>query len=124
MADLFNSNYDPRQLSGTSGAEVSDLRPEQAYDTDLRRVEESERGSAESLNDNQNRVAKYMRAAKSAGKFRQSAGIDEPSIRGKTPRSEASINGTVLPSLGDSGGRSGSTGYARKPQPQFGKPFV
>ncbi len=53
MAKFFDSTYDPRQLSGTSGAEVSDLRPEQAYDTDMRRVAEDERPSAESLNKDQ-----------------------------------------------------------------------
>lgn len=123
MANLFGANYDPRQLSGTSGAEITDLNPEQAYDTDMRRIEQDSRESTESVNDNQDRVAKFMRAARSAGKFRQAAGIDEPTIRGKTPRGKASIDGVELPSLGDSGGRSGSVGYARKPQPQFGKAF-
>ena len=123
MANLFDPNYDPRQLSGTSGAEVTDLHPEQAYDTDMRRIEPSERSSAESVNDKQGRVAKFMAAARSAGKFRQKAMIDEPGIRGKTPRTEANINGTALPSLGDTYGRVGSTNYANKPQPRFGRPF-
>ena len=123
MADFFDPTYDPRQLSGTSGAEVSDLRPEQAYDTDLRRVDPEERKAVEPINDQQQRVEKYFRAAKSAGKFRQKAGIDEPQIRGKTPRTEAVIDGTNLPSMGDTYGKVGSTGYARKPQPRFGAPF-
>ncbi len=123
MADLFDPLYDPRQLSGTSGAEVSDLRPEQAYDTDLRRIDPEARRSAESVNDDQARVAKFFRAAKSAGKFRQKASIDEPQIRGKTPRAEANIDGTQLPSLGDTYGSVGSTGYARKPLPSFGRGF-
>jgi len=123
MADLFNPLYDPRQLSGTSGAEVSDLRPEQAYDTDLRRVAPGDRSSAESVNDKQGRVEKYFRAAKTAGKFRQKAAIDEPQIRGKTPRRQANIDGTELPSLGDTYGQVGSTGYARKPLPSFGRSF-
>ena len=123
MANIFQSTYDPRNNSGTSGAEVSDLRPEQAYDTDLRRVEPVERFSAESLNRNQERVAKFMRAAKTAGAYQQRASIDEPTIRGKTPRTQAVIAGTELPSTGDSGGRTGSVGYARKPAAQFGKGF-
>lgn len=123
MANLFGSNYDPRQMSGTSGAEVSDLRPEQAYDTDLRRIEQEQRDSATSINDDQDRVAKFMRAAKTAGKFRQAAGIAEPTLRGVTPRTRATIDGTELPSRGDSGGRTGTVAYARKPQPQFGKEF-
>ena len=109
--------------SGTSGAELSDVRPEQAYDTDLRRVEPRERNSVAELNAKQDKVAKYMAAARSAGKFRQKAGIDEPSIRGKTPRTEASMGGTSLPSMGDTIGRAGSTNYANKPQPNFGQPF-
>jgi|DEB0MinimDraft_3_1074331.scaffolds.fasta_scaffold00333_10 hypothetical protein len=124
MAKFFDSTYDPRQLSGTSGAEVSDLRPEQAYDTDLRRVDEDARSSAASVNKDQERVAKFMRAARTAGKFRQSASIDEPTIRGKVARRPASINGSEVPTRGDSGGRAGSVGYAQKPLPQFGKAFV
>lgn len=124
MANIFNPNYDPRQLSGTSGAEVSDLRPEQAYDTDMRRIDQESRKSAESVNDQQGRVAKFMRAARTAGKYRQSAAIDEPTIRGKVPRRPASIAGVELPTRGDSGGRAGSVGYAQKPHPNFGKPFV
>jgi hypothetical protein len=123
MANIFTPTYDPRQDSGTSGAEVSDLNPEQAYDTDLRRLSQDERGSAQSVNNLQNRVAKFMRAAKSAGAYQQRTSIDEPTIRGKTPRTQAVIAGTELPSTGDSGGRTGAVGYARKPGSQFGKGF-
>jgi hypothetical protein len=123
MANRFRPTYDPGINSGTSGAEVSDLNPEQAYDTDMRRVDEAARPSAESLNNDQNRVAKFMRAAKTAGAYRQRASIDEPLIRGKVPRTRAEIAGVELPSTGDSGGRTGSVGYARKPIAQFGKGF-
>jgi hypothetical protein len=124
MANLFSPEEDPRRLPGTSGAELTDLNPEQAYDTDMRRVDEEERSSAESVNDKQARVAKFMRAAKTAGAYRQRAGIDEPTIRGKTPRNPAIIEGTELPSMGDTIGRAGGTNYARKPDFNFGKPFV
>lgn len=123
MADLYNPNYDPRILGGTSGAEVSDLRPEQAYDLDLRRVAPEERSSVESTNEPQERVAKFFKAAKTAGKYQQQASIAEPTIRGKTPRTEAVIDGTALPSQGDRFGRGGGTNYANKPQPRFGAPF-
>ena len=123
MANRFRPTYDPGINSGTSGAEVSDLNPEQAYDTDMRRVDEAARPSAESLNNDQNRVAKFMRAAKTAGAYRQRASIDEPLIRGKVPRTRAEIAGVELPSTGDSGGRTGAVGYARKPTAQFGKGF-
>lgn len=123
MANRFNATYNQGVSSGTSGAEVSDLRPEQAYDTDMRRVDESARPSAESVNNDQNRVAKFMRAAKTAGAYRQRASIDEPLVRGKVPRTRAEIAGVELPSTGDSGGRTGAIGYARKPAAQFGKGF-
>lgn len=123
MANRFTATDPLGVTSGTSGAEVSDLRPEQAYDTDLRRIAEDARGSTESINKDQNRVAKFMRAAKTAGAYRQRASIDEPTVRGRTPRSRASINGVELPTTGDSGGRTGAVGYARKPAAQFGKGF-
>lgn len=123
MANRFTTISAQGVSSGTSGAEVSDRRPEQAYDTDLRRIAEDARGSTESINKDQNRVAKFMRAAKTAGAYRQRASIDEPTIRGRTPRTQATIEGVELPSTGDSGGRTGAVGYARKPAAQFGKGF-
>jgi hypothetical protein len=123
MADSYSLNYDPRLRSGTSGAEVSDLRPEQAYDTDLRRIAPESRSVVEPINDNQERIGRFIKAAKTAGRFRQSALINEPSIRGKTPRSEATIDGTTIPNLGDRFGRGGGTNYANKPQPRFGRSF-
>lgn len=107
MANIFRPTYDPSRDAGTSGAEVSDLNPEQAYDTDLRRVEESARRSAGSVNRKQDRVAKFMRAARSAGEYQKRNLVREPTSATK----------------GDSGGRAGSVGYARKPEFQFGKPF-
>jgi hypothetical protein len=123
MADLYSPNYDPRLRSGTSGAEVSDLRPEQAYDTDLRRVDPASRSAVEPINDNQRRIGRFIKAAKTAGRYQQNALISEPSIRGKTPRSEANLNGTIVPNLGDRFGRGGGTNYANKPQPRFGRSF-
>ncbi len=115
MARFFDPTYDPRQDSGTSGAEVSDLRPEQAYDTDLRRVDSESRNAVEDINNDQNRVAKFLRASKSAGKFKQSQLLRDTQINGKTPRSEASIGGVQMPNLGDRVGEAGGTNYARKP---------
>ena len=125
MARFYDPTYDPQKDSGTSGAEISDLNPEQLYDTDLRRVDEDVRGDLE-INDKQDRVAKFMRAAKTAGKYKQSKGISEPTIKGRTPISKAEISGLELTSLrarnyGPPG--AGSTEYANKPKPQFGKSF-
>jgi hypothetical protein len=95
------------------------LHPERAYDTDIRRLDETARDSADAADTRnevkQDRVKKYMAAAKTAGAYRQRAQIAEPTIRGKTPRSEAVIDGVQLPSLGDTVGTAGSTNYARKP---------
>ena len=119
MARFLDPTYDPRQDSGTSGGDTSDLNPERAYDTDVRRLDETERDVADSADTRnevkQDRVRKYMAAAKTAGAYRQRAQIDEPTIRGKTPRNVAVIAGVQLPSLGDTVGTAGSTNYARKP---------
>lgn len=127
MLSFFDPTYDPQRDSGTSGAELTDLNPEQAYDTDLRRLDPEERETAARADTEnarqQERVSKYFKAAKTAGKFRQKAGIDEPTIRGKTPRTEAVIDGVYLPSMGDTIGTAGSTNYANKPQPNFGRPY-
>ena len=124
MAKFFDALYDPRNDSGTSAAESSDLHPEQAYDTDMRRVDPEERGAVEAINNSQDRIGKFMRAAKSAGEYKKRSLIAEPTVNGKTPRTELSIAGSALPSMGDRIGRAGSTNYADKPDAQFGKAFV
>ena len=101
MASFFDPTYDPSRDSASSGVEVSDLNPEKIYDTDLRRFEEDKRSNVESLNDKQERIGKFFKAAKGAGAYRQRAGIAEPTIRGKTPRNPAILDGTELPSMGD-----------------------
>ena len=126
MARFYDSTYDPRQDSGTSGAEISDLNPEQGYDVDLRRLEMGQRGDVEAINDDQERVRRFFKSAKAAGAFRQSSGFDEPSLGGRIPVSKADIGGTELPSLRGrnfGGPGAGSTEYATKPKPQFGKAF-
>jgi len=119
MARFLDPTYDPRQDSGTSGGDTSDLHPERAYDTDIRRLDNTARDSADAADTRnevkQDRVKRYMAAAKTAGAYKQRTQIAEPSIRGRTPRSEAVIQGVQLPSLGDTVGTAGSTNYARKP---------
>ena len=126
MARFYDSTYDPRQDSGTSGAEISDRNPEQGYDVDLRRLEMGQRGDVEAINDDQERVRRFFKSAKAAGAFRQSSGFDEPSLGGRIPVSKADIGGTELPSLRGrnfGGPGAGATEYATKPKPQFGKAF-
>jgi hypothetical protein len=120
MANFFDPIYDPQRDSASSAGEVSDLNPERLYDTDLRRVDPEDRDAAATLNQPQKRVASYMNAARAAGKYRQNAGISEPTIRGRVPRNPATIQGTTLPSLGDTIGRAGSTNYADRPQQRSG----
>ena len=119
MARFLDPTYDPRQDSGTSGGDTSDLHPERAYDTDIRRLDDAARDSADAADTRnevkQDRVKRYMAAAKTAGAYKQRAQIAEPTIRGRTPRNEAVIEGVQLPSLGDTVGTAGSTNYARKP---------
>ena len=50
MARFYDTTSDPAKDSGTSGAEISDINPVQAYDVDLRRLEMDKRGDVESSN--------------------------------------------------------------------------
>tara|TARA_R100000773_G_scaffold24663_1_gene21668 strand:+ start:744 stop:1157 length:414 start_codon:yes stop_codon:yes gene_type:complete len=126
MARFYDTTYDPRQDSGTSGADISDINPEQAYDVDLRRLEMDERGDVAGSNKQQKRISRFFKASRAAGKYRQERGFAEPSVGGRTPIGKADLEGTELPSLRGrnfGGPGAGSTKYAGKPQPQFGKPF-
>jgi len=126
MARFYDPTYDPTRDSGTSGAELSDLNPEQGYDLDLRRIKMGDRGDVEDINNDQDRVKRFFKAAKAAGSYRQRAGFDEPSLGGRTPVGKADMGGTELPSLRGrnfGGTGAGATEYATKPQPQFGKAF-
>jgi hypothetical protein len=113
----YNPNYDKRIDAGSSGGEITDLTPERAYDVDLRRLSEDQRETAYAAGTRnerqQSRVASSLKAAKAAGKYRQSRGIAEPwtDRSGQTP---AFIEG-------DRFGRAGSTNYADKPQASTSK---
>jgi hypothetical protein len=100
-------------MSGSSGGHVTDLTPERAYDVDMRRLDDETRRTAyagDVRNEKQqNRVEKFLRAKRSAGKFRQKMNYDQPFTdrQGQTP---AFIEGDVF-------GKAGATNYANKPQP-------
>lgn len=128
MPNFFDPIYDPQKDTASSVGEVTDLNPEKIYDVDLRRVDPNERVDVERANEKQEKVAQFMKASRAANAYRQRTGIAEPSIGGRTPRTPLVIDGspfggTVLPSLGDSGGKAGSTAYSDKPKAQFGKYF-
>ena len=102
---------------GSSGSGVSDLNPERAYDVDARRLDETERRidrAADTRNeDKQDRVGKFLKSARSAGKFQQKRQIDAP-WRDREGQMPAFTEG-------DRFGRAGSTNYADKPQPSTSK---
>lgn len=119
------SNYDPTVDAGSSGGDTSDLNPGRAYTTDTRHFDSEERSIADKANTGNTKegsnINKYLAAARSAGKFKQQTMIDEPQIRGRTPRTEANIKGTNVPTLGDRIGTGGSTNYATKPGRMAGR---
>ena len=100
-------------MAASSGGFVNDLTPERAYDVDIRRLEDDEKRTAyagDIRNERQqDRVEKFLKAKKSAGKFRQKMNYDQPFTdrQGQTP---AFIEG-------DPFGKAGATNYANKPQP-------
>jgi len=100
-------------VAGTSGGGISDLNPESQYDVDASRLDEDERATssaADTRNEGkQRRVEKFLRSARSAGKFQQKRQIDAPwtNREGQVPAFTE----------GDQFGRAGSTNYADKPQP-------
>lgn len=127
MERFFDSTYDPRQDSGSSAGDTSDLHPERGYDTDVRRLDAGGRDVADRAGTRneqmQGRAKKFMAAARVAGAFKQRAETDEPKIRGRTPRNPATIGGSEVPSQGDAPGARGTVQYAKKPQPRSGKSF-
>jgi len=113
----YSPTYDPSKDSGTSAKFTSDLNPEAAYDVDLRGLEPVERRTAR-IGDaageaKQNRVAKSLKAARSAAKFREKRQYDQP----YTDRS-GQLSGIVE---GDDFPYAGSTNYADKPKATFGR---
>jgi len=106
-------------VAASSGGFVNDLTPERAYDVDIRRLGDDEKRTAyagDIRNERQqDRVEKFLRAKKSAGKFRQKMNYDQPYTdrQGQTP---AFIEG-------DPFGTAGATNYANKPGQRTGKAY-
>lgn len=119
--------YDPRVDSGSSGGETSDITPERQYSVDLRRLGQDNAETAlaaDTANDEkQERVQKFLKATRLAGKYQQQQDIQYPIIGNSVPVSTMARNGVQLPSLGDSRGNRGSVNYATKPQPRTGKAY-
>jgi hypothetical protein len=104
--------YDPSVDSGSSAGESSDLNPGSNYKVDTRNLDTEEQKTARRADTSNlkqgERVQKFMAAAKSAGKFKQSAALREPT--------SADHGETFSP--------VGSTQYAAKPKSTYGLPFV
>lgn len=113
----YNPNYDKRIDGGSSGGERNDLNPGRSYDVDIRRLPEDMRETAYAADTRnvgkQRQVEKFLKAKRSAGKFRQKRQYDQPwtNREGQTP---AFIQG-------DRFGKGGSTAYADKPQASTSK---
>ena len=107
----YSKTYDRSVDAGSSGGEINDLNPQRAYDVDIRRLDEGSQriaGRADTRNERQqNRVEKFLRAKRSAGKFSQKRKFDGPwtDRQGQVPAFTE----------GDQFGRAGSTNYADKP---------
>lgn len=116
----YSPTYNPSKGSASSVNFTSDLNPEGKYDVDLRNLDPEERVTSYLADTEgkakQNRVGKSLRAARSAAKFRQKRLIDQP----YTDR-QGQLAGFTQ---GDDFPYAGSTNYADKPEPFFGKPFV
>lgn len=116
---FVKQSYDPTSHGGSSAAATDDLRPGSSYTTDTRNLDKSEKETAQkagtSNESGEARAQKFLAAARASGRFKQAAFINEPGIRGGTPRTDASIKGTNVPTLGDKIGIGGSTNYAQKP---------
>ena len=125
FAPTASKDRGPVPSAGSSSGANEELHPERAYGTDLRYLDKEEKGTASRADtDNkttQERVAKFLDAARTAGKYKQQASIDEPQIRGRTPRTTASFKGVNVPTLGDRVGTAGSVNYSRKPERSSGK---
>ena len=118
------------------------------YGTDARYLDDDEQGmlreSEEAFQQRSSPDTKSANArrralsARAAGEYRKRQGYSQPNIGGRTPVGKfvldrtdqpfgPAFGGTELPSLrGRNYGGPGAGGmmYARKPSPQFGKPFV
>ena len=117
MASFSDPTYNRAKDSASSGGYVTDLNPERRYDVDARRLDEDERKTAaraDTRNElKQNRVRKFLRAAKSAGKYQQKRQIDEPLVDGSPAQYD----------MGDKMGPVGGMKYATKPQSFSGRSY-
>ena len=119
--------YDPRQDSGSSGGEVTDLTPERQYDVDLRRLDPEERATANAADTEnavqQSRVERFLSASRIANKYKQQADVQYPNTGSSPRRDPVSRAGVTLPTLGDAPGARGSINYPTKPQSRSGKSY-
>lgn len=118
------TEYGPAPTAGSSSGADDQLKPERSYGTDLRYLDKEEKYTASRADtDNkvgQRRVEKFLNSARAAERYKQESLIDEPQVRGRTPRTNASIKGVNVPTLGDRVGIGGSVNYARKPESNSG----
>jgi hypothetical protein len=116
---FVKQSYDPTSHGGSSATATDDLRPGSAYTVDTRNLDKTEKQTAGRANTSNEieeaRAQKFLAAARASGRFKKTELHNEPGIKGKTPRTEANMQGTNIPTLGDKIGIIGSTNYAQKP---------
>ena len=117
MTRFSSPTYNRAKDSASSGGYVTDLNPERSYDVDIRRLDEDEKNTANIADTRnqrkQNRVRSFLKAVKSANKYRQKQQIDEPLVDGSPARYD----------MGDRMGPAGGMKYAAKPQSFSGKSY-
>lgn len=121
---FVKQSYHPTSGAGSSATATDDLRPGSAYTVDTRNFDKTEKQTAGRANTSneleESRAQKFLAAARASGRFKKTELHNEPGIRGKTPRTEANMQGTNVPTLGDKIGITGSTNYAKKPRGSSG----
>lgn len=107
----YSDTYDKRIDAGSSGGERTDLTPGRAYRVDIRRLPEEVMDTAYAAGTRgegqERRVDKFLKSARSAGKFQKKRQYDAP-YTDQTGQVPAYTEGNRF-------GRAGATNYADKP---------
>ena len=105
----YTPTYNSASDSGSSSRGITDLTPGRAYRVDTRNLDQDEKVIASAADtsgvEKENRVEKFLRATKAAGKFQKKRMIDAPFGEGRPPAFAE----------GDRFGKVGSTNYPNKP---------
>ena len=106
---------DKYKNQSSSGAEVSDLNPEQQYDVDLRYFDEEEKAMGGDLANKgkQRNVRQFLKSSKAADLYRKKKEVEAPYFDQRYLEGYSSFYGPKY-------GPVGSTNYAPKPTSRLG----